>query len=508
MLNYELFKKDYFTAWEVRNRLVRIYKNCYRYCIQNDIEHNFDQYGYIKKDKRYISVDEIEAQFGLNVKDVPKMIEEIRKMNDEMRTRDLHFGIGYRPDLMNAMYPHVHWAYHCANNPDKYGTPELREKYYCEQNMSRSQHKRKKFIEVEFPKIYHRKWDGSDCEHLDENDKSKHLKGLDYMIFKAEELLEHYGETCLIGGSNKRKIVFFTGSGISKESGISTFRDKDGLWEQYPVQMVASAYGWYMDPIFVNEFYNELRKKYVSPDINGNSKITPNSAHKNIIRLAEQDFLKNSHKNDEEYNKYNFRDYDITIITQNVDSLHEQARDEIEKEAKDKLPVNIIHLHGELMKMCADGYKEDTRFHVDLPYNDSLEFPVDAKVKDIFRPINEIVEDTENTDKKILIDEIEEHWNDIKDKRMRPYIVFFGEDVPNMGRAIKEVETCDIFVVIGTSLNVYPAASLLEYVPFGTPIIYIDPNPAYTETYGVQIIKKPATTGMMELINNWKKYVK
>ena len=117
----------------------------------------------------------------------------------------------------------------------------------------------------------------------------------------------------------KKKIVFFTGSGISQESGIPTFRDNDGLWEQYPVQMVASSMGWCSDPEFVNEFYNKLREKY------NNENIKPNSAHIDITKLSDE--------------------YEVVVITQNVDDLHERAIKENNKNIK------VIHLHGELNKM-------------------------------------------------------------------------------------------------------------------------------------------------------------
>ena len=142
------------------------------------------------------------------------------------------------------------------------------------------------------------------------------------------------------------------------------------------------------------------------------------------------------------------------------------------------------------MKMCSSGDKENKKYHINLPYNDSLEFPVGAKVKDIFP-------EPENDDSD---------WIYNKDKLIRPYIVFFGEDVPNMNLAISEVETCDTLVVIGTSLNVYPAASLLEHASVGTPIIYIDPNPM-TDWYDIKKIAKPASSGLTELLTNWKEYV-
>ena len=155
------------------------------------------------------------------------------------------------------------------------------------------------------------------------------------------------------------------------------------------------------------------------------------------------------------------------------------------------------------MKMCVDGYKENSEYHIQFPYKNKFTLPVNTKVKDIFpktRGINE-------TDDELEIKKKNELYERIKNKRMRPYIVFFGEDVPNMSKALNEVLTCDMFVVIGTSLQVYPAASLLEFVPSDVPIVYIDPNP---DNVGkkVQIIKMSAKDGMKELINNWSNYMK
>lgn len=486
MINKKLFKEDYFLAWKIRKKLVEIYKRCYSYCVKNNLEHNFDQYGYIKKESRYITIDELEPLFSM-VEHVSLHIAEIRGLQDKMLDRDkTELPKNYNPNLMNAMFPHVHWAYYCMKHDL---TKDERLKYYNNMISKHSEYQRFIYTNVEFPKIYHRKW-----------------KGIDFLVRKAEELLKSYGETDLITGSNKHKIVFFTGSGISQESGIPTFRDNDGLWEQYPVEMVASAHGWYSDPMFVNEFFNKIRQKYVQLDSNGEPGIVPNSAHKNIARLGYK-------------NQWNDYDNEVVIITQNVDDLHEKAVEHVKieldlykkpnekEEPTEKLSVKVIHLHGELMKMCADGYKENKKYHVQLPYNGSLEFPVYAKVKDIFHPINVSYEDNENKDGKILINEIKENWDMVKDKLMRPYVVFFGEDVPNMGQAISEVETCDAFIIIGTSLQVYPAANLIEYVPQSSPIIYIDPNPTTNGNPKIQVIKEPATSGMTELLNNWKKYV-
>lgn len=221
-------------------------------------------------------------------------------------------------------------------------------------------------------------------------------------------------------------LVVSTGAGISAESGIKTFRDADGLWENYPVMQVASADGFRADPELVHRFYNERRKQLIQA--------LPNDAHRALVELE--------------------KDYDVYIITQNVDDLHERAGS-----------ANVLHLHGELMKI---------RSVVDPDYVERLDI--------------EHLETTPATRGK-------------NGHPMRPHIVFFQEPVPNIEKAVELVEKADIFVVIGTSLVVYPAAGLLHYVRHGVPIYYIDPNPANTAGIpNVTVIKATATEGMKTLI--------
>ena len=226
----------------------------------------------------------------------------------------------------------------------------------------------------------------------------------------------------------KPKLVISSGAGISAESGISTFRDAGGLWENYPVMEVCSADGFCRNPKLVHEFYNARRKDLVSKQ--------PNDAHKILAEL-------------ENY-------FDVYVITQNVDDLHERAGSS-----------KILHLHGELMKM---------RSVKNPDYVESLDL--------------EHLETTPETIGK-------------NGDRMRPHIVFFQEAVPNMETAVDWVHEADIFVVIGTSLNVYPAAGLLHYVRPGIPIYYIDPNPADITITNpeIHIIKAKATEGMKILKN-------
>lgn len=220
----------------------------------------------------------------------------------------------------------------------------------------------------------------------------------------------------------KKKLVVSTGAGVSAESGISTFRDAGGLWENYPVMQVASAEGFRRDPELVHEFYNARRRDLL--------KAEPNAAHKALAGLE--------------------KDYDVYIITQNVDDLHERAGSS-----------HVLHLHGELMKM---------RSVTNPDYIESLSI--------------EHLETTPATRGR-------------NGDRMRPHIVFFNEPVPNIDKAIRLAQEADIFVVIGTSLVVYPAAGLINCVRPGTPIYYIDPNPADVSGIpDVTVIKEPATKGM------------
>lgn len=220
---------------------------------------------------------------------------------------------------------------------------------------------------------------------------------------------------------NKLKLVVSTGAGISAESGISTFRDADGLWENHDVMEVASHDGYLRNPALVHNFYNDRRASLAT--------VEPNAAHK-ILRDLEEYF-------------------DVYVITQNVDDLHERAGSS-----------KILHLHGELTKVRAVD-DEDKVFSIG--YND-------------------------RTSPDTLI---EGH-------KVRPHIVFFQEAVPMFEPATELAAQADIVVIIGTSLVVYPAAGLLHYVRRGIPVYYIDPRPSQVPA-GVTVIRKPATEGMAEL---------
>lgn len=217
---------------------------------------------------------------------------------------------------------------------------------------------------------------------------------------------------------------------MSAESGISTFRDAGGLWNKYPVQQVASHEGWLADPELVTEFYNSRRAELI--------KTSPNDGHRLVAELE--------------------RDYDVTVVTQNVDNLHEQAGSS-----------EVIHLHGELMKMCSSRDVDNPRFHVTL-------------TADNYR----VEPGTTAGDGSLL----------------RPFIVFFGESVPMISIAADKAAEADIFIIIGTSLNVYPAAGLVDFVRRGVPIYLIDPKPvAAPSRSNITHIHKGSSEGMRELMN-------
>ena len=226
----------------------------------------------------------------------------------------------------------------------------------------------------------------------------------------------------------KPKIVILTGAGMSAESGIKTFRDAGGLWENYPVQQVASIEGYEENPGLVLDFYNARRKELLHT--------TPNHGH---IRVAELE-----------------QHFEVTVVTQNVDNLHERAGSS-----------HIIHLHGELMKATSSRDPNDPACICDL----SPEHP-------------------------------EIHLGDkaADGSQLRPYIVWFGEAVPKFEEAVREAETADIFVIIGTSMQVYPAAALIRYIRRGIPVYVIDPKavPVVCDS-PVQTIVKGASEGMDEL---------
>lgn len=218
-----------------------------------------------------------------------------------------------------------------------------------------------------------------------------------------------------------KHIVVLTGAGMSAESGISTFRDSDGLWEQHAVEDVATPEGFMRNPQLVLDFYNARRKAAFDAK--------PNKGH---VGLAEME-----------------KDYNVSIITQNVDDLHERAGS-----------THVLHLHGELGKVRST--KDPSVIYTLTP--DNWEINLGDKCE--------------------------------KGSQLRPHIVWFGEAVPMIEEAIEVVQRADVLVVIGTSLNVYPAAGLLNYVKANTPIYLIDPNEVKTYVSDIHFIKKGASEGV------------
>lgn len=225
-----------------------------------------------------------------------------------------------------------------------------------------------------------------------------------------------------------KNLVVLSGAGMSAESGISTFRDAGGLWDKYPVEQVATPEGYARDPELVIRFYNERRKQLL--DVN------PNRGHELLAELE--------------------KDFNVTVVTQNVDNLHERAGSS-----------RIIHLHGELTKVCSSRDPNNPHYIKELT-------PEEFEVK------------------------MGDRAGD--GSPLRPFIVWFGEAVPQIERAIEVVEKADIFVIIGTSMNVYPAAGLLNYVPRGAEVYLIDPKPVDVHTSRpIRVIQKGASEGVAKL---------
>jgi NAD-dependent deacetylase len=221
---------------------------------------------------------------------------------------------------------------------------------------------------------------------------------------------------------SKKRLVVLTGAGVSAESGLKTFRDSDGLWEGYDVYEVATPRGFAKNPQLVLDFYNMRRKDVASAE--------PNAAHKGLADLE--------------------KDFDVTIITQNIDDLHERAGS-----------TNVVHLHGEIFKMrsCND----------------------ESKIYDCRGEIN--------------VGDIAEDGG-----QLRPHIVWFEEPVPMIEKAAAIMRTAEIFAVIGTSLVVYPAAGLVNYAPYQIPKFIVDKSIPYTQSlYNLTEMEKPATEGVKEL---------
>lgn len=220
-----------------------------------------------------------------------------------------------------------------------------------------------------------------------------------------------------------KNLVILTGASISAESGIQTFRDQNGLWEGHNIMQVASQKGFKENPAIVLDFYNKRRRQLLE--------VTPNSAHYNLVKLEEF--------------------YNVQIITQNVDDLHERAGSK-----------HILHLHGELLKVRST------------------------------HNVNEIY----NWNKDLYLGDVCK-----KGFQLRPHIVWFGENVPLIEEAIECIKKAAIFVIIGTSLQVYPAANLIEYLDEEVPVYYIDPLPSpINKQRQVKVLQQKATEGTKTLV--------
>jgi NAD-dependent deacetylase len=228
----------------------------------------------------------------------------------------------------------------------------------------------------------------------------------------------------------KKKLVVLSGAGISAESGIQTFRDSDGLWEGHNVNDVATPEGWLRNPELVLDFYNQRRKQLHT--------VIPNTGHEILAELE--------------------ADFEVQIITQNVDNLHEKAGS-----------TDVLHLHGELLKVRSTANKNYI-----LDWNDDLN-----------------------------LGDLDNNGN-----QLRPHIVRFGEEVPALEKAVSIVEKADILIIIGTSLQVYPAASLMNFANPNIPVYYIDPKPApiYDLPNHIKVIATTGSKGMKIVQNELKKW--
>lgn len=226
------------------------------------------------------------------------------------------------------------------------------------------------------------------------------------------------------------KAVILTGAGMSAESGISTFRDSGGLWDRYKVEDVATPEGWARNPQLVTDFYNTRRRQLLD--------VEPCMGHRLVAELEKK--------------------YDVTVITQNVDDLHERAGS-----------TDVVHLHGELMKVTSSLSPNDSRYIQTLR-------PDNPDVR-----IGDLAPDG---------------------SQLRPFIVWFGEPVPEIEKAARICAEADVFIIIGTSLNVYPAAGLTIYVPSQAPIYLIDPKPVqWNSNRKFHHIMKGAGEGMRCLVD-------
>ena len=222
----------------------------------------------------------------------------------------------------------------------------------------------------------------------------------------------------------KQKIIVFSGAGVSAESGLGTFRDNEGLWEKYNIEEVATPEAWNMDSAMVTDFYNMRRKQCYESK--------PNAAHYAIARLEEK--------------------YDVEVITQNIDNLHERAGS-----------TKVTHLHGEISKVKSSGPNAEKKYYP----QENWEVKIGEVCPDGFQ--------------------------------LRPHVVWFGEDVPMLNQAVSQIEDANIVIVVGTSLNVYPAAGIVSYAPAQAEYYLIDPSKVSVPSY-FNVIQKLASQGVPDLV--------
>ncbi|HET8885070.1 MAG TPA: NAD-dependent deacylase [Salinimicrobium sp.] len=220
-----------------------------------------------------------------------------------------------------------------------------------------------------------------------------------------------------------KKLVVLSGAGISEESGIKTFRDSGGLWEGHDIMEVASPQGWINNKEIVLDFYNKRRKQLFE--------VKPNSAHIELAKLEQF--------------------FEVNVITQNVDDLHERAGSK-----------KVVHLHGELLKARSDKNEDYI-----------IEWEKDLKIGD----------------------------NDPEGNQLRPHIVWFGENVPMLDKAIELTSMADILLIVGTSMQVYPAAGLIDFVAEEIPVFFVDPKPAVVSRQNLYVFEEKASTGIREVAN-------
>ena len=568
----QCFFDDYYKACLLRRAYVRLYKEVFRfestlhkfeiqlidpdgvkqfvkhtedngYKIQYDQEgfdknHNqltvdviFDEYSDFDVNKLVFNIDDEDVEERTRKK-LTKSLNNILKQISIIREVEMEMSPYYKSyiesvvekhktiNVLDAKYPHYHWLYACLK---KDLSPNDRMDYYTDQIYGNNIHGSEIFFSQKFPKIYRQPGEGSfNLADIDDENWSGYKEmAISMMIKYAEDVLQVYGETDIIPEKQK-KIVFFTGSGISQESGIPTYYDLDeSPWLGFPIKRVSYLSGWLANPLFVNKSFNKIRGEYF------NRSVKPNKAHKLIAYINNKDYgedikdvlVENVVKpkpngsafygvgdfdtdipkvedvTSYDVEDYPFDDFKSVVITQNLDTLHEQA--DLSK------TLEIIHIHGQIDQMCLDNNQDNKDFWV--TYTDKgwvnnidgeIMYETTGKATDF--DANMTVGNYINDNGKYPF---KDHmlFDKLKNKRFRPNVIFYEEYVPKFGRSLYEMLTASVVVIIGNSLRVNPAATLIDYIPYGTPIFYIDPDPQYLDRDAIYIEKR-ATEGIIELL--------